>query len=55
MASNTSAVLDVVVESKEISTLLKHNKDNDYSTISNTTLNSSLVRSRKNLLSLAYS
>lgn len=42
MASNSSAVLDVVTESKEISSILKENKEYDRSTTS--TCDNSLVR-----------
>lgn len=46
MASNNSAVLDVVSESKEITSLLKQTKDNDLSLSNNSIVDntSSMVR-----------
>lgn len=46
MASNTSAVLDVVAESKEISSILKDSREYDRSNAS--TMENSLVRFHSN-------
>lgn len=43
MASNSSAVLDVVVENKEIPSLIKENKELDLSVCSDLNYDSSLV------------
>lgn len=43
MASNSSAVLDVVVENKEIPSFIKENKDLDLSLCSDLNFDSSLV------------
>lgn len=43
-SNNTSAVLDVIVENKEISSLLKENKESDHGSIcSGSSVENSLV------------
>lgn len=62
MARNTSAVLDVVVENKDISSILKENSDIEPTSLfSDSTYDNSLVRHESlqysdwNLSSISYS